>query len=58
MSWSIKGAYVEYCDLPRATFDALMAAPSMGQFFNRNFASEGSAGRNDCRTRRVTGMRP
>ncbi|MGH6641232.1 MAG: KTSC domain-containing protein [Bradyrhizobium sp.] len=33
---SVKGAYDRYCDLPAGTFDALMVAPSMGQFFNRN----------------------
>ena len=33
---AVKGAYDEYCDLPAGTFDALMEAPSMGQFFNRN----------------------
>jgi hypothetical protein len=52
---SVKGTYVQYCDLPPATFAGLMAAPSMGQFFKRNFAG-GSDGRHDCRTRRVTGM--
>ncbi len=40
---SIKGAHFQYCDLPPATFDALMAAPSMGQFFKLNF--EGGANR-------------
>lgn len=50
---SVKGAYVQYCDLPRATFDALMAAQSMGQFFRRNFAG-GSKSRHDCRTGRMT----
>ena len=33
---AVKGAYDQYCDLPAETFDALMGAPSMGQFFNRN----------------------
>jgi hypothetical protein len=33
---AVKGAYDQYCDLPADTFDALMGAPSMGQFFNRN----------------------
>lgn len=43
---SVKGSYVQYCDLPAATFAALMAAPSMGQYFKRNF--EGG-GRHGCR---------
>ena len=52
---SVKGAYVEYCDLPRATFDALMAAPSMGQFFRQNFGKAGSVDRHDCGPQQVPG---
>jgi hypothetical protein len=52
---SVKGAYVQYCDLPRATFDGLMTAPSMGQFFKRNLAGAGSDGRYDCGSGRVPG---
>ena len=33
---AVKGAYDQYCDLPPETFDALMGARSMGQFFNRD----------------------
>ena len=33
---AVRGAYDQYCDLPAETFGALMTAPSMGQFFNRN----------------------
>jgi hypothetical protein len=33
---AVKGAYDQYCDLPAETFDTLMGARSMGQFFNRN----------------------
>lgn len=44
---SLKGAYIQYCNLPPATFDSLMAAPSMGQFFKRNFGG-GKGGRYDC----------
>ena len=32
----IRNVHDQYCDLPQPTFEALMAAPSMGQFFNRN----------------------
>jgi hypothetical protein len=52
---NVTGTYFQYCDLPPATFDSLMAAPSMGQFFKRNFASGGSDGRYDCRTGRLAG---
>ena len=40
---AVKGAYDQYCDLPAETFDALMGAPSMGQFFNRNIRGSSSA---------------
>lgn len=50
---SVKGAYFQYCDLSPATFDALMAAPSMGQFFRRSIAGAGSGGRYDCRMGQV-----
>jgi len=41
---AVKGAYDQYCELPAETFDALMGAPSMGQFFNRNIrAAPGAA---------------
>lgn len=53
---SVKGAYVQYCDLPPAAFDALMAAPSMGHFFRRNVAGGGSDGRYECRTGRMTSV--
>ena len=49
---SVKGAYVQYCDLPPAAFDALMAALSMGQFYRRNVAGDGSGGRYECGSRR------
>jgi hypothetical protein len=50
---SVKGAYYQYCDLPVATFDSLMAAPSMGQFFKQNIGSAGPDRRYDCEVRRV-----
>ncbi len=50
---SVKGAYYQYCELPVATFDRLMTAPSMGQFFKQNFEGAGSGGRYDCRSCRV-----
>jgi hypothetical protein len=45
---AVKGAYDQYCDLPAETFDALMGAPSMGQFFNRNIRGASGA-RYACR---------
>jgi hypothetical protein len=50
---SLRGTYYHYCELPPATFDALMGAPSMGQFYNQNIKGSGSDGPYDCRTHRV-----
>ena len=41
---AVKEGYDQYCNLPVETYDALMGAPSMGQFFNRNIrAASGAA---------------
>ena len=45
---AVKGAYDQYCALSIETFDALMGAPSMGQFFNRNI-KEASGNPYACR---------
>ena len=45
---AVKGAYDRYCGLPAETFDTLMGAPSMGQFFHRNIRGAASGGRYDC----------
>jgi KTSC domain len=50
---SLKGVYYHYCELPPATFDGLMGAPSMGQFFNQNIKGSGTDGPFDCRTHRI-----
>jgi hypothetical protein len=50
---SLKGTYYHYCELPPATFDSLMGAPSMGQFYNQNIKGTGQDGPYDCRTHRV-----
>ena len=41
---AVKGAYDQYCGLPAETYDALMGARSMGQFFNRNIKGAPGAG--------------
>ena len=51
----VKGAYFQYCDLPPAIFDALMTAPSMGQFFKQNFGGVGRDRRYGCSMRRALG---
>jgi hypothetical protein len=50
---NLRGTFYHYCELPSATFDALMAAPSMGQFYNQNIRGSGSDGPYDCRTHRL-----
>ena len=40
---AVKGSYDQYCDLPAETYGALMGAPSMGQFFNRNIRGASGA---------------
>jgi hypothetical protein len=50
---NLKGTNYHYCELPTATYDRLMAAPSMGQFYNQNIKGTGSDGPYDCRTHRV-----
>jgi KTSC domain len=47
---SLNGTYYHYCELPAATFDAFMTAPSMGQFYNQKIKGSGSDGPFDCRT--------
>jgi hypothetical protein len=49
----LRGTYYHYCELPAVTFDAFMAAPSMGQFYNQNIKGSGLDGPFDCRTHRV-----
>lgn len=40
----LNSSFYHYCELDAATYDGLMAAPSMGRFFNANIK-----GRFDCR---------
>lgn len=50
---NLRGTYYHYCELPPATLEAFLAAPSMGQFYNQNIKGTGSDGPFDCRTHRV-----
>jgi hypothetical protein len=50
---NLRGVYNHYCDLPPATFDAFLSAPSMGQFYNQNIKGWGSDGPFDRRTHRI-----
>ncbi|KIZ48013.1 MULTISPECIES: KTSC domain-containing protein [Rhodopseudomonas] len=45
---SVRGVYHDYCGVPASTFAALMAAPSMGQYFRHNIESVARDGHFDC----------
>ncbi|MEH2622144.1 hypothetical protein V1292_000199 [Bradyrhizobium sp. AZCC 1719] len=43
--------YQQYCDVPKAAYDALLNAPSMGQYFHATVETAGREGNRpyDCR---------
>lgn len=45
---NIRGAYRDYCELPAATFNAFIAAPSMGHFYTQNIAASDRDGVFHC----------
>jgi hypothetical protein len=45
---NVRGAYRDYCELPAATFNAFIAAPSMGQFYLLNMAASDHDGPFHC----------
>jgi hypothetical protein len=49
----LRSVYYPYCEMPAATFDAFLAAPSMGQYYNTNIKGTGTDGPFDCRTHRL-----
>jgi hypothetical protein len=53
MTISLRGVDYHYCELSAPTFDSLMGAPSVGQFYNQNIKGSGYDGPYDCRTHRV-----
>lgn len=53
---NVRGSYREYCELPAATFNALISAPSMGQFYKRNIDNS-DAGPFHCHTLRPHRLR-
>ena len=50
---NLRGTNYHYCELPTATYDGLMGAQSMGQFYNQNIKGSGSNGPYDCRTHKI-----
>ena len=49
----LKSTYYHYCGIGQGTVDALLAADSMGRYFNANIKVSGTDGPFDCRTHRV-----
>jgi hypothetical protein len=46
----LNSVYYPYCEMPVGTYDAFLAAPSMGKYYNANIKGTGSDGPFDCRT--------
>ena len=51
----VRSAYRQFCDVPKATLDVLLNAPSMGQFYNARIRGDASQGRYDCTRRTGSG---
>jgi len=49
----LKTVYYPYCEIPAATYQTFLDAPSMGQYYNVSIKGTGSDGPFDCRTHRV-----
>ena len=45
--------YHQYCDLPKATLDAFLNAPSMGRHYRANIEGDGESGPYACRALKV-----
>jgi hypothetical protein len=50
---NIGGSYRDYCELPAATFNAFVSAPSMGQFYKQNLEWSDTDGPFNCGTQRA-----
>ncbi|WP_439397836.1 KTSC domain-containing protein [Bradyrhizobium sp. PMVTL-01] len=49
----LRSVYYPYCEIPGATFEAFLNAPSMRKYYNANINGTGSDGPFDCRTHRL-----
>ncbi|PIT03945.1 hypothetical protein TSA1_26620 [Bradyrhizobium nitroreducens] len=49
----LRSVYHPYCEMPSASFEAFLNAPSMGKFYNANIKGTGMDGPFDCRTHRL-----
>jgi hypothetical protein len=51
---NVRGRYFDYCELPAETFNAFVAAPSMGQFYTQNIAVSDRDAPFECRAERAS----
>lgn len=49
----LKETYYHYCEIPKATVDALLSADSKGRYYNANIKGTGKDGPFDCRTHKI-----
>jgi hypothetical protein len=47
----LRTVYYPYCEMPSATYDGFLSAPSMGNYYNTTIRETGQDGPFDCRTR-------
>lgn len=45
----VRSTYQQFCDMPKATFDALLDAPSMGQFYLKEIRGKAAGSRHGCK---------
>jgi len=48
----LNSVYSQYCNVPEATRDGFLDAPSMGQYFNANIKGSGMAAPHQCEPHR------
>lgn len=51
----LNATYYPYCEIPAATYEAFLASPSMGKYYNANIKGTSNDGPFDCRTHRKPG---
>jgi hypothetical protein len=50
-----KDTYYHYCEISKATVDALLSTESHGRYYNPNIKGTGKDGPYDCRTHKMPG---
>jgi hypothetical protein len=50
----VNSVYFQHCDVPQATLDAFLNAPSMGQYYKSKIASAAPNGSYDCPAHRAS----